>query len=153
MGPSCPSLQNLRRQGFGKRLKPGGLGAVRGLVSEAERLKEASVIAAAAEAEENLIKDIKAAEAAEKAASHRAQEQVTLAEAELEASDRQARAKIRIAEGVQAEEAATGLAGVSCQGGTGQGGGVQGGRRRPGEAAGCRRSSCGRRFRAREHRL
>jgi len=85
------------------------------VVEEAERLKEAAVIQAAAEAEEALIKDIKAAEAAEKASTHKAKEQVTLADAELEASDRQARAKIRIAEGVQAEQAAAGLAQVKVK--------------------------------------
>ena len=85
------------------------------VVEEAERLKEAAVIQAAAEAEEALIKDIKAAEAAEKASTHKAKEQVTLADAELEASDRQARAKIRMAEGVQAEQAAAGLAQVKVK--------------------------------------
>ncbi len=85
------------------------------VVEEAERLREAAVITASAEAEELLIKDIKAAEAAEKAAKHRAQEQITLADADLEASDRTARAKIRLAEGVQAEEAASGLATVKVK--------------------------------------
>ncbi len=85
------------------------------VVEEAERLKEATVINAAAEAEEHLIKDIKAAEAAEKAAGHKAQERIKLADAELEASDRHARAKIRLAEGIQAEQAAAGLAGVKVK--------------------------------------
>jgi uncharacterized membrane protein YqiK len=85
------------------------------VVEEAERLKDAAVIQAAGEAEELLIKDIKAAEAAEKASTHRAKEQITLADAELEAADRQARAKIRIAEGVQAEQAASGLAEVKVK--------------------------------------
>ncbi|HSR52098.1 MAG TPA: SPFH domain-containing protein [Acidobacteriota bacterium] len=79
-------------------------------VEEAERERQAKVIAAEAEAQENLVKDIKAAEAAEQAAQHRAKERVTLAEAEVEAADREASAKIRLAEGVEAEEAAAGRA-------------------------------------------
>jgi hypothetical protein len=81
-------------------------------VEEAERERQATVIRAEAEAQENLVKDIKAAEAAEAAAKHRAREQLTLAEAEQQAADLQARAKIRLAEGTQAEAAAAGLAEV-----------------------------------------
>ena len=80
------------------------------VLEEARRLKDAAVIAAEAEAQEKLVKDIKAAEAAEQAARHRAGERLTLADAELEAADRQAKAKIRLAEGQQAEAAAAGLA-------------------------------------------
>jgi uncharacterized membrane protein YqiK len=80
------------------------------VLEEAKRNREAVVIAAEAEAQEALVKDIKAAEAAEQAATHHAKERVTLAEAELEAADREARAKIRLAEGTQAEAAASGLA-------------------------------------------
>jgi uncharacterized membrane protein YqiK len=80
------------------------------VVEEAERERQATVIRAEAEAQENLVKDIKAAEAAEAAAKHRAKEQITLAEAEQQAADLQARAKIRLAEGTQAEAAAAGLA-------------------------------------------
>ncbi|MFI2780208.1 flotillin family protein [Streptomyces sp. ALB3] len=79
-------------------------------VEEAERTRQAVVIAAEAEAQEKLVKDIKAAEAAEQAAVHRAAEQLTLAEARNKAADMDARAKIRLAEGVQAEAAADGLA-------------------------------------------
>ncbi|RMH19018.1 MAG: flotillin family protein [Acidobacteria bacterium] len=85
------------------------------VVEEAERTKEATVITAAAEAEERLIKDIKAAEAAEKAAQHKGKEMLVLAEAELAASDKRAAAKIRLAEGVQAETAAPGLAEVQVK--------------------------------------
>lgn len=81
-------------------------------VEEAERSREATVILAEAEAQENLVKDIKAAEAAEAAARHRAKERLTLAESEQQAADLEARAKIRLAEGVQAEAAAAGLAEV-----------------------------------------
>ena len=131
------------------------------VVEEANRTREATVITAEAEAQEKLVKDIKAAEAAEIAAGHRAKERVVLAEAEaeekkirdvkaaeageeaaqfkarelialaeaeLETTDRKARARVRmadaerdaaekesegkklLAEGVQAESAAVGLA-------------------------------------------
>ncbi|GGV27800.1 hypothetical protein GCM10010260_80400 [Streptomyces filipinensis] len=80
------------------------------VVEEAERERQALVIAAEAEAQEKLVKDIKAAEAAEQAATHRAAEELTLAEARLKTADLDARAKLRLAEGVQAEAAAEGLA-------------------------------------------
>ncbi|MEU7021558.1 flotillin family protein [Streptomyces sp. NPDC046203] len=79
-------------------------------VEEAERDRAALVIAAEAEAQEKLVKDIKAAEAAEQAAVHRAAEELTLAEARNQAAELEARAKIRLAEGIQAEAAAEGLA-------------------------------------------
>jgi len=79
-------------------------------VEEAERERQAVVIAAEAEAQERLVKDIKAAEAAEAAAVHRAAEELTLAEARLKSADLDAQAKLRLAEGVQAEAAAEGLA-------------------------------------------
>src|SRR5690606_7552288 len=85
------------------------------VVEEAERERQATVIRAEAEAQEKLVKDIKAAEAAEAAAKHLAKEKLTLAEAEQEAADLQARAKIRLAEGVQAEAAAEGLAEVQVR--------------------------------------
>ncbi|MFD5767237.1 SPFH domain-containing protein [Streptomyces sp. NPDC127049] len=84
-------------------------------VEEAERERQALVIAAEAEAQEKLVKDIKAAEAAEQAAIHRAAEELTLAEARHKAADMDARAKIRLAEGVQAEAAAEGLAAVQVR--------------------------------------
>ena len=82
------------------------------VVAAAKRSKEAKIIDAQAEAEELLVKDIKQAEAQEVAAKHKAKETLTLAEADLEAADKQARAKIRLAEGLQAEKAAGGLAEV-----------------------------------------
>ncbi|MEU5400716.1 SPFH domain-containing protein [Streptomyces sp. NPDC005963] len=81
-------------------------------VEQAERERQSVVIAAEAEAQEKLVKDIKAAEAAEQAAVHRAAEELTLAEARTKAADLDARAKIRLAEGIQAEAAAEGLAAV-----------------------------------------
>ncbi|MFD5888381.1 flotillin family protein [Streptomyces sp. NPDC060334] len=89
------------------------------MVEEAERTRQAVVIAAEAEAQERLVKDIKAAEAAEAAAEaaavHHAAEQVTLAEARVKTADLDARAKLRLAEGVQAEAAAPGLAAVQVR--------------------------------------
>ncbi|WP_225100204.1 flotillin family protein [Streptomyces sp. CoH27] len=85
------------------------------VVEEAERERQALVIAAEAEAQERLVKDIKAAEAAEQAATHRAAEELTLAEARLKTADMDARAKLRLAEGVQAEAAAEGLAAVQVR--------------------------------------
>ena len=84
-------------------------------VEEAERGRQTVIIAAEAEAQERLVKDIKAAEAAEQAATHRAAEELTLAEARLKTADLDARAKLRLAEGVQAEAAAEGLAVVQVR--------------------------------------
>jgi uncharacterized membrane protein YqiK len=85
------------------------------VLAEAKRGKEARVISAEAEAQESLVKHIKQAEAQEQVAKHRAKEQLTLADAQLEVSDKQARAKIRLSEGVQAEHAAEGLADVKVR--------------------------------------
>ncbi|MDH6588235.1 putative membrane protein YqiK [Streptomyces sp. SAI-133] len=84
-------------------------------VEEAERGRRTVVIAAEAAAQEKLVKDIKAAEAAEQAAVHRAAEELTLAEARLKSADLDARAKLRLAEGIQAETAAEGLASVQVR--------------------------------------
>ncbi|WP_278263045.1 flotillin family protein [Nocardia sp. AG03] len=75
----------------------------------AERERQAIIIRAEAEAQEHLVKDIKAAEAAEAAAKFLAKESITLAEAEVEAAELKAKAKIRLAEATQAEAAAPGL--------------------------------------------
>ena len=80
------------------------------VVEEAKRTKQAQVIAAEALAEQELIKEIKAAEAQETTAKHRANERITMAEAEREAASKEADAKIRLAEGVREEVAASGLA-------------------------------------------
>ncbi|MCN9243426.1 flotillin family protein [Streptomyces sp. RY43-2] len=84
-------------------------------VEEAERERQAVIIAAEAEAQEKLVKDIKAAEAAEQAATHRAAEELTLAEARLKSADLDAQAKLKLAEGLQAEAAAEGLAAVQVR--------------------------------------
>ncbi|HEX4818128.1 MAG TPA: flotillin family protein [Nonomuraea sp.] len=85
------------------------------VVEEAERTRQQVVIAAEAEAQENLVKDIKAAEAAEAASKFRAREELVLAEARQQAAELETRAKIRLAEGVQAETAASGLAQVQIK--------------------------------------
>ncbi|HNS97516.1 MAG TPA: hypothetical protein PLJ27_20045 [Polyangiaceae bacterium] len=82
------------------------------VVAQAKRDKEAITIAAEAEAQEALVKQVKAAEAAEQCARFKAKEKLAIADADLEASDKQARAKIRLAEGVTAERSAEGLASV-----------------------------------------
>lgn len=81
-------------------------------LAEARRNKDVAVTAANAEAEQLMVKDVKAAEAAQEVARFKAKERLTLADAELEAADRSAQAKIRLAEGIQAEVAAEGLAKV-----------------------------------------
>ena len=85
------------------------------VTAEANRQKDVTVIAAQAAAEEALVKDIKGAEAQEKVAEFKAREQLTLAAAKLEASEKLAAAKVRMAEGTQAEVAATGLAEVKVK--------------------------------------
>ncbi len=80
------------------------------LLEKARREKEAKVIAANAEAEEASIRLVKAAEAEEMVSRSKAKARLTQVEAELEAADRSAQAKIRLAEGTQAEKAADGLA-------------------------------------------
>jgi len=80
------------------------------VVEEARRNKQATVIQAEALAEQDLIKEIKAAEARETTAKHRANERISMAEAEREAAGKEADAKIRLAEGIREEQAAPGLA-------------------------------------------
>jgi uncharacterized membrane protein YqiK len=85
------------------------------VVEEAERTRQAVIINAEAEAQESLVKDIKAAEAAETAAGFKARELVQLAEARQQTAELDARSKIRLAEGTQAEAAAQGLADVQVR--------------------------------------
>lgn len=79
-------------------------------VSEADRAKQVTVLNAEADAQQVLVKEVKAAEAAETAAKHRANEMTVLAEAELIAAGKQAEAKKMLADGARAEKAAPGLA-------------------------------------------
>jgi uncharacterized membrane protein YqiK len=85
------------------------------VVEEADRDRQAVVIRAEAEAQEGLVKDIKAAEAAEQAAKFKAREELLLAEARQQAAELDTRAMIRLAEGKQAEAAASGLAAVQVR--------------------------------------
>ncbi len=84
-------------------------------VAEAQRQKQVLIIEAEAKAQESLVTDIKKAEAANEAAKFRVQEQGALAESEREVAEKQAAAKIRLAEGTQAEAAAKGLAEVKVR--------------------------------------
>ena len=84
-------------------------------VSEADRAKQTRVLAAEAEAEESKVGQVKKAEAAELAAKHKAIEITTLANANLEASAKEAEAKIKLAEGIKAEESAHGFAEAAIQ--------------------------------------
>ena len=76
----------------------------------ANRERETLKIKADAEAMTSLVKQVKAAEAAEEVAKHQARQKTVTADAELDTADKLARAKIRLAEGAQAEAAAEGLA-------------------------------------------
>ncbi|GAA6153635.1 hypothetical protein [Pseudoteredinibacter isoporae] len=84
-------------------------------VSEADRAKQTQVLAAEAIAEEDKVKQVKAAEAEELSAKHKSVEITTLAQAELDAAAKEAEAKKKLAEGVQAEQAAPGLAEAKVQ--------------------------------------
>jgi len=80
------------------------------VVEEAKRTRDALVIGAEAEAQEGFVKATKQAEAQQEMAKFKAQERIVLADASLEAADREAKAAIRRADGAQAEAAAGGLA-------------------------------------------
>lgn len=80
------------------------------IVAEADRTKKSVVILAEGQAEEKLVLEVKAAEAQERKARHKAAEEQTLAEAHLKVAEKEAEAKKREAEGVEALAAATGLA-------------------------------------------
>ena len=80
------------------------------LVSEADRQKQAIILAAQAKAEQELVRQVKQAEADEAASKHRAVQITVIAQAELEAAAKQSEGKKRMAEGIEAERAAPGLA-------------------------------------------
>ncbi|GAB2725299.1 MULTISPECIES: flotillin family protein [Comamonas] len=80
------------------------------VVSEAERMKQVTVLTAQAQAEEDLVRQVKKAEADETASRHKAVEVTTLAQAELEAAGKTAEAKKKMAEAIEVERAAPGLA-------------------------------------------
>ncbi|HIQ22425.1 MAG TPA: flotillin family protein [Planctomycetes bacterium] len=76
----------------------------------AERAKRVAVTEAEQEAEQRLVKEIKAAEAARDAARFAAEREVIAAEARRNAAERDTAAKKMLAEGITAEEAALGIA-------------------------------------------
>lgn len=84
-------------------------------VSEADRLKQVTILDAEAKAQEALVRQVKEAEARETAARHKAVEVTTLAQADYEAAGKQAEAKKVLAEGLRAEKAAPGLAEAQVQ--------------------------------------
>jgi len=84
-------------------------------VSEADRLKQIQILAAEGDADELKVKQVKAAEAEEQAAKFKAVEITTLAQANLEAAAKEADSKKKLAEGTQAERAASGLAEAKVQ--------------------------------------
>ncbi|RYF82660.1 MAG: hypothetical protein EOO29_06290 [Comamonadaceae bacterium] len=84
-------------------------------VAEADRTRKALVIGAEAAAEEKSIMEVKAAEAQERKARHRAAEELVLADARLKVAEREADAKKREAEGIEALSAAPGLADAKVQ--------------------------------------
>lgn len=79
-------------------------------IAAADRNKDVVRIGAEAAAQEKLVKDIKGAEAAEEVAKFLARKKLIEAAALLEASDKQAKAEIRTADGTKATAAASGLA-------------------------------------------
>jgi uncharacterized membrane protein YqiK len=80
------------------------------VVAEADRTRKSVVIMAEGQAEEKLVLEVKAAEAQERRARHKAAEDLTLSEAKLKVSERDAEGKKREAEGAEALAAAPGLA-------------------------------------------
>jgi uncharacterized membrane protein YqiK len=76
----------------------------------AERAKRVAITAAEQDAQEKLVKEIKAAEAARDAAKFTAEEEVIAAEARRNAAEKETAAKKMLAEGITAEEAALGIA-------------------------------------------
>lgn len=84
-------------------------------VAEADRTKKSTIIMAEGQAEEKLLLEVRAAEAQERRARHKAAEDLTLADAKLKVAERDAEAKKREAEGVEAISAAPGLAAAKVQ--------------------------------------
>ncbi len=80
------------------------------VLAEADRTKKSTIILAEGQAEEKMIMEVKAAEALERRARHAASEELTMAEARLKIAEKQAEAKKREAEGIEAMTAAEGLA-------------------------------------------
>jgi len=81
----------------------------------ADRLKQVAVTEAQMEAEQQLVKQVKAAQAAKEAAALQAEQVVIEADAQRSAAEREMDAKKLLAEAAQAEAAASGLAEAQVQ--------------------------------------
>lgn len=79
-------------------------------VSEADRLRQITIIEAEATAQEQLLRVVKQAEADEQKAVHKSREINLMAQANLEVASKEAESIKKLAEGTQAEQAAHGLA-------------------------------------------
>ncbi|MCE2571303.1 flotillin family protein [Motilimonas eburnea] len=79
-------------------------------VSEADRNRQVVILQAEAQAQEELVKQVKQAEADEIKARHEAQKIITMSQADLEAAAKNADAMKKMAEGIEAENSAPGLA-------------------------------------------
>jgi len=79
-------------------------------VMTAERAKTVAVTAAAAKAEEDKIKEVQKAEASKLASQFQADEILIEAEANRQAAEKEAQGKMKMAQALQAEQAAAGLA-------------------------------------------
>ncbi len=79
-------------------------------IAAAKRAKEVQVTAAQATAEEDKVKEVKKAEASKLASQFEADEILIEAEAGRQAAEKEAQGKIKLAEAVRAEQAASGLA-------------------------------------------
>lgn len=80
------------------------------VMAEAGRTKQSTIVLAEGMAEEKLVLEVKAAEAQERKARHKAAEELILAEAQLKVAEKDAEGKKREAEGMEALAAANGLA-------------------------------------------
>lgn len=84
-------------------------------VSDADRQKQIRILEAEALAEEEKVKLVKEAEAEELSAKHKALEVTTMAQANLDAAAKDSEAKKKLAEALQVERAAPGLADAKVQ--------------------------------------
>lgn len=80
------------------------------VLSDAERTKKSAIVLAEGQAEEKYIAEVKLAQAEEQRAKHKANEELTLADAKLAVAGKAAESKKREAEGIEAMAAASGLA-------------------------------------------
>ncbi len=85
------------------------------VVEEAERLRQSTIIQAEARPRRTWSRTSRRPRRRRPSAKHRAREQLVLAEARQQAAELDTRAKIRLAEGTQAEAAAAGLADVQVR--------------------------------------